>query len=110
MTVGFGNGYWAIMLALIFFFLFTDNLVFEQPYIHAHNDYQHPQPLVHAIENKVFSLEADLFLVNGKLRVAHDKEELDTAPKLKSLYLKPIIKLFKKHRAASVQIRLMHPC
>ena len=39
-----------------------------------------------------------MFLVKGKLLVAHDKEELATAPKLKSLYLKPIIKLFKKHR------------
>ena len=85
-------------LIIIFYFLFTTNLVFAQPYIHAHNDYQQPQPLVHAIENKVFSLEADLFLVKGKLRVAHDKKELDAAPKLKSLYLKPIIKLFKKHR------------
>ena len=43
-------------------------------------------------------MEADLFLVKGKLLVAHDKEELDAAPKLKSLYLKPIIKLFKKHQ------------
>ncbi len=82
----------------IILFLFSGNLVFAQPFIHAHNDYQQLQPLVHAVQYNVFSLEADLFLVNGKLRVAHDKEELATAPKLKSLYLKPIIKLFKKHR------------
>lgn len=82
----------------IFLFLFTSNLVFSQPHIHAHNDYQQPQPLTHAIHNKVFSLEADVFLVKGKLLVAHDREELATAPKLKSLYLKPVIKLFKKHQ------------
>ncbi len=85
-------------LIIIFFFLFTSNLVFAQPHIHAHNDYQQPQPLDHAIQHKVYSLEADVFLKNGKLLVAHDKEELATAPKLKSLYLKPIIKLFKKHQ------------
>ncbi len=85
-------------LLTIFLFLFTVNLILAQPHIHAHNDYQQPQPLTHAIHNKVFSLEADVFLVKGKLLVAHDTKELATAPKLKSLYLKPIIKLFKKHQ------------
>ncbi len=85
-------------LLSIFLFLFTVNLILAQPHIHAHNDYQQPQPLTHAIHNKVFSLEADVFLVKSKLLVAHDTKELATAPKLKSLYLKPIIKLFKKHQ------------
>jgi alkaline phosphatase len=85
-------------LLSIFLFLFTVNLLFAQPHIHAHNDYQQPQPLVHAVHNKVFSLEADVFLVKDKLLVAHDTKELFTVPKLKSLYLKPVIKLFKKHQ------------
>jgi hypothetical protein len=68
-----------------------------QPLIHAHNDYQKPEPLTNALRNKVFSMEADVFLVNNTLRVAHDKKELDTAPALRSLYVQPIIDLFGSH-------------
>ena len=82
----------------ILLFLLTTNLVFAQSYIHAHNDYLQPKPLVDAVEHQLYSLEVDLFLVKGKLLVAHSAKELEAAPKFKSLYLKPIIKLYKKHQ------------
>jgi len=69
-----------------------------QPLIHAHNDYQKTEPLTNALRNKVFSIEADIYLYNNKLVVAHDRKELRTAPTLDSLYLQPIIKLFKQHK------------
>ena len=65
--------------------------------IHSHNDYQQPEPLVNALRNKVYSLEADVYLVNGELKVAHDKKDLDTAPSLFAQYLQPIITLFQTH-------------
>jgi alkaline phosphatase len=51
--------------------------------------------LVNALRNKVYSLEADVYLVNGELKVAHDRRDLASAPSLDSLYLQPIIDLFK---------------
>jgi len=65
--------------------------------IHSHNDYQQSEALVNALRNKVYSLEADVYLVHGELKVAHDKKELDSAPLLLDLYLQPIITLFQKN-------------
>jgi alkaline phosphatase len=66
--------------------------------IHAHNDYQKPEPLANALRHKVFSIEADIYISGNSLLVAHDKNELVTAPTLDSLYLQPIIKLFRQHK------------
>ena len=68
-----------------------------QPLIHAHNDYQKPEPLTNALRHKVFSIEADIYPSGNRLLVAHDKKELATAPTLDSLYLQPIIELFRRH-------------
>ncbi|MBL0274062.1 MAG: glycerophosphodiester phosphodiesterase [Chitinophagaceae bacterium] len=68
-----------------------------QPLIHAHNDYQQSKPLTNALQNRAYSIEADLYLHNGQLVVAHDKKHLTVAPSLDALYLQPIIRLFKKH-------------
>ena len=85
------------LLAYIFFsFTFFQSL--GQQRIHAHNDYQKAEPLTSALRSKVFSIEADIYLYNNKLVVAHDKKELPTARTFDSLYLQPIIKLFKKHK------------
>jgi alkaline phosphatase len=69
-----------------------------QALIHAHNDYQKPEPLTNALRHKVFSIEADIYLSDNRLLVAHDKNELSAAKRLDSLYLKPIIELFRRHK------------
>ena len=63
--------------------------------IHSHNDYQRAEPLTNALRNKVYSLEADIYLVNDTIKVAHDKKDLATASSLHSLYIQPIVNLFK---------------
>jgi alkaline phosphatase len=68
-----------------------------QPRIHAHNDYQQALPLTNALSNRVYSIEADVYLRNGQLVVAHDAKDVAAAPTLDSLYLQPIIRLFKKY-------------
>jgi len=65
--------------------------------IHAHNDYEKPEPLYNALRNKVFSIEADVFLINEKLFVAHTINEIDSQRTLESLYINPIIKLFDQN-------------
>lgn len=57
---------------------------------HAHNDYLHPRPLHDALAHGFTSLEADVFLVDGELLVAHTPAELDPARTLRSLYLDPL--------------------
>ncbi|WP_432053793.1 phosphatidylinositol-specific phospholipase C/glycerophosphodiester phosphodiesterase family protein [Streptomyces sp. bgisy022] len=57
---------------------------------HAHNDYEHPRPLFDALDHRFGSVEADVFLVDGRLLVAHDPEDLDPSRTLESLYLEPL--------------------
>jgi hypothetical protein len=79
-------------------FILSNFLSSAQPRIHAHNDYQKPEPLINALRYKAFTIEADIYLYNNKILVAHDKKELPTAKTLDSLYLQPIIKLFEQHK------------
>jgi len=57
---------------------------------HAHNDYAHDRPLLDALDNGFTSVEADIFLVDGELLVAHTIFEVRTSRTLKSLYLDPL--------------------
>ncbi|MFE7777089.1 phosphatidylinositol-specific phospholipase C/glycerophosphodiester phosphodiesterase family protein [Streptomyces sp. NPDC057445] len=58
---------------------------------HAHNDYLHTRPLHDALDHGFTSVEADVFLVDGELLVAHEPAELDPTRTLRSLYLDPLL-------------------
>ena len=57
---------------------------------HAHNDYAHARPLIEALEHGFTSIEADIYLVDGRLLVAHDRDKVDPARTLEALYLDPL--------------------
>lgn len=57
---------------------------------HAHNDYEHRRPLHDALDHGFTSVEADVWLVDGKLLVAHDRADVDPARTLEKLYLSPL--------------------
>ncbi|RFZ84128.1 hypothetical protein DYU05_00375 [Mucilaginibacter terrenus] len=57
----------------------------------AHNDYFHKRPLYDALDNGFTNLEADIFLRNGKLVVAHILPMVDNKGTLEDLYLKPLL-------------------
>jgi hypothetical protein len=58
---------------------------------HAHNDYEHPRPLLDALSHGFCSVEADVFLIDGELIVAHNlPAKPDTLRSLKNLYLAPL--------------------
>ncbi len=57
---------------------------------HAHNDYYHPRPLLDALDHGFCSVEADVFLVDGELRVGHHELELTPQRTLELLYLRPL--------------------
>ncbi|MEV6415764.1 glycerophosphodiester phosphodiesterase family protein [Kribbella sp. NPDC051718] len=60
------------------------------PSAHAHNDYDHRRPLSDALDRGFNSVEADVWLVDGELRVAHDLVDAVPGRNLESLYLKPL--------------------
>lgn len=57
---------------------------------HAHNDYEHARPLLDALDHGFCSVEADVWLIDGRLLVAHDREKVDPARTLEALYLQPL--------------------
>lgn len=64
---------------------------------HAHNDYAQAQPLDGALGQGFCSIEADVFLVDGKLLVGHDKKDLRPDRTLVDMYLKPLAEQIKTH-------------
>ncbi|MGW1540694.1 phosphatidylinositol-specific phospholipase C/glycerophosphodiester phosphodiesterase family protein [Streptomyces sp. NPDC002309] len=67
---------------------------------HAHNDYEHPRPLLDALDHRFGSVEADIYLVGDRLLVAHDPEDLDPARTLESLYLDTLAARVKANRGS----------
>jgi hypothetical protein len=66
-----------------------------QPRAHAHNDYVHERPLLDALSFGFCSFEADIWLVDGELLVAHDRGGVDPARTLDRLYLRPLWERFQ---------------
>ncbi|MEF9902379.1 phosphatidylinositol-specific phospholipase C/glycerophosphodiester phosphodiesterase family protein [Streptomyces sp. P9-A2] len=67
---------------------------------HAHNDYEHPRPLLDAIDHRFGSVEADIHLVGDQLLVAHGPEDLDPSRTLESLYLDPLTARVRAHHGS----------
>jgi hypothetical protein len=57
---------------------------------HAHNDYVHARPLLDALDRGYGSVEADIYLVDGALLVAHARDSVRADRTLESLYLAPL--------------------
>jgi hypothetical protein len=58
---------------------------------HAHNDYVHKRPLADALDHGFCSVEADIYLVDGALLVAHNLRDVKPAKTLEALYLDPLL-------------------
>lgn len=57
---------------------------------HAHNDYEHDRPLYDALDHGFNSVEADIFLVDDDLFVAHNRRDITPERTLRRLYLDPL--------------------
>ncbi len=64
---------------------------------HAHNDYEHQRPLFDALDHGFCSVEADIYLVDGQLLVAHDRAKVKPERTLQALYLDPLRERVKKN-------------
>lgn len=65
--------------------------------VHAHNDYEHKRPLFDALDHGFCSVEADIYLVEGRLLVAHDRDQVRPERTLQSLYLDPLRERVRKN-------------
>ena len=65
--------------------------------VHAHNDYEHKRPLFDALDHGFCSVEADIYLVEGQLLVAHERSQVRPERTLQSLYLDPHRERVKKN-------------
>lgn len=76
----------------------TDNITTPLYNAFSHNDYAHERPLMEALELGFNCVEADCYLVDGRMVVAHDLPE-DTAAyrNLEDLYLNPLFERIRSN-------------
>lgn len=79
-----------LILSLLFVSLAFNGFAQQETKIHSHNDYTRNAPFWEAYANGLESIEADVFLMDGELYVAHEKESIIRERTLRSLYLEPI--------------------
>jgi hypothetical protein len=63
---------------------------------YAHNDYENDTPLFDALSLGYRGVEADVFLVNGVLRVGHSRPLAERGGSLEALYLVPLRSLVSR--------------
>ncbi len=66
--------------------------------LHSHNDYEQKQPFFAAYNLGFDSIEADLYLKDGELYVAHDWKNISPERTLKNLYLEPLLAKIKENK------------
>jgi alkaline phosphatase len=65
---------------------------------HSHNDYENEIPFRLAYNNHFGSVEADIWAVKGDLFVAHNEKDILPAGTLDSLYIQPIVRIFRQNK------------
>ena len=88
------------IIAFLFFVIICPRAVaqYTSSNIFAHNDYVRVKPFYTAYNLKVGYIEADVFLQDGDLLVAHHRNEIVAGNNLDALYLKPLSEEIKKNR------------
>lgn len=72
--------------------------------IHSHNDYQQGNPFFGAYALQCGAIEADVYLQNGELMVAHTPAEIRPERTLTQLYLQPLANQMKQGKNYPLQL------
>lgn len=75
--------------------------VYTSSHIHSHNDYEQAIPFYGAYHQQVGSIEADIYLKEGQLYVAHNPEDIKPDRTLEALYLKPLQEMVRKNKGTA---------
>ncbi len=88
-----------LLSAILLFFSITVSIQAQYTTLnaHSHNDYEQQTPFILAYNAHFGSIEADIWAVNGDLFVAHNKSDIKAEKSLDSLYIQPIVRLFRKN-------------
>ena len=86
----------AVTILKISFSTFGQN--YSVAMCHSHNDYEHKIPFYEAFNLGFGSIEADVYLINNELYVAHEKAKIDSSRTLKKLYIDPILTEIQKNK------------
>src|SRR5205807_3967906 len=90
-----------LLLVALAFFAFSSPCFGAEPapliHTHAHNDYEHKRPLLDALDHGFCSVEADIYLVDGELLVAHERNQVNRQRTLQALYLEPLKQRVKEN-------------
>ena len=85
-------------LLLIFAALLPLSVYAQMPVIlHSHNDYDRTAPFWEAYSQRCGSIEADVFLQDGEILVAHNRKDLSTDRSLRAMYVEPIVRTFREN-------------
>lgn len=76
---------------------FAQPLVYTTSNAHSHNDYKQSIPFYKAYNAGFGSIEADIFLKDDQLIVAHAASEINTVNTLQKLYLQPLDSFVQQH-------------
>ncbi|MBU2997319.1 alkaline phosphatase [Cellulophaga baltica] len=96
--------FFTLIFFLHLFYSFSQN---KKVLIHSHNDYLQDVPFWTAYANGLNSIEADIFLVNDTLKIAHTKEEITANNNLEVLYLNPLKDALKNNIGSIDQLQLL---
>lgn len=91
-------------LFYVLVFSLATSLVFSQPAFtysvanaHSHNDYEQAVPFYQALHAGFGSIEADIFLVDNVIYVAHTQQQINKNRSLDKLYLQPLSNAIKSN-------------
>lgn len=68
---------------------------------HSHNDYWRDEPLFSALKTGCIGIEADVWLVEDDLWIAHEEQDLKRGMTFSSLYVDPLVELLEKRNSFS---------
>jgi hypothetical protein len=80
-----------LFIAMLLFFTVLEAQNSTLPNAYAHNDYYHKRPLLDALDNGFTYVEADVYLRDNQLVVAHILPRFKKVKTLEALYLVPLM-------------------
>jgi len=90
--------YFSLFMLLLIPVLKAQELIkYTTAQVHSHNDYEQKFPFYSAYNEKLGSMEADIFLRNDSLFVAHNLQDIRSDRTLSALYLDPLNAQIKKN-------------
>lgn len=95
---------------LILFLVFGHTILAQdltQYRVHSHNDYYRNIPFWNALASGSTSIEADVFLKDGGLYVAHSADEIQKDRSLEALYIKPLQQSISFEAVADTKLQLL---